>query len=112
MSDSGQPTMLAPTEAPEERELAKKRAQLTALEGQLAERELDLATLQAEIRGFEASYLRTVGRLFSELDELHAQVTESEARRHSDDPDQRQRAAKARARANASAEAAGAAIVA
>ena len=51
-------TMLARTETPEERELAKKTA-LTALEGQLAERELDLATLEAEIRAFEARYLRT-----------------------------------------------------
>ncbi len=84
---------------------------MTALEGQLAERELDLATLQAEIRGFEARYLRTVGRLFSELDELHAQLTESEARRHPDDPHQHQRAEEARAQANASAEAAGVAVL-
>jgi hypothetical protein len=47
---------------PEERELAKKRAELTALDGKLAERELDLVTLQAEIRSFAARYLWTVGR--------------------------------------------------
>lgn len=103
--------MLTRTETPEERELTKKRAELAALEVQLAEEELDLVTLQAEIRAFEARYLRTVGRLFSELDELRAQVTESEAQRHPDDLDKRRRATESRTQANTSADAVSAAVV-
>ncbi len=36
-------------ETPEDREFESKRAQLAALEAKLAERELDLATLRAEL---------------------------------------------------------------
>lgn len=36
---------------PEGRELEKKRAELSAVEDQLAERELELVTLKSELRG-------------------------------------------------------------
>jgi len=58
--------------SPEERELEKKRGELTELEAQLVQLELDLATLQAELRTFEGRYLRSVGRLYAELDEIEA----------------------------------------
>jgi hypothetical protein len=38
--------------SPEARELEKKKAELASLEARLAERELDLATLQAELHSF------------------------------------------------------------
>ena len=49
------------TQTPEERELAAKNADLAALEIQLAERELDFATLRVELHAFEQRYLRIVG---------------------------------------------------
>jgi hypothetical protein len=103
--------MLPRIETPEERELTGKLTELAALEAQLTERELDLATLQSELRVFEARYLRAVGRLFAELDELRAQFSEAEARGHPHDQDQRRRATEARTQANASAEAVSTATV-
>jgi hypothetical protein len=77
---------VAPRETPEERELAKKRAQLATLEAELAQRELDLSTLQNELRAFEARYLRIVGVLYAELDELAARIAEAQARQRPSDP--------------------------
>ena len=96
---------LARRQTPEERELEKKTAELAALKAQLAQRELDLATLQNELHAFEARYFRTVGALYAELDDLEAQIAEAEARRHADDQNLRQQAAGARAKATASAHA-------
>ena len=62
------------TQTPEERELAAKNADLAALEIQLAQRELDVATLRVELHGFEQRYLRTVGVKFAEIDDLEAQI--------------------------------------
>jgi predicted nucleic acid-binding Zn-ribbon protein len=66
-------------QTPEERELAKKQAELSSLKERLVEEELDLATLQTGTRAFEARYCSIVGRLFAELDELHARKAEAEA---------------------------------
>lgn len=62
------------TQTPEDRELAAKNADLAALEIQLAQRELDVATLRVELHGFEQRYLRTVGVKFAEIDDLEAQI--------------------------------------
>jgi len=51
------------SQTPEERELEAKRAQLSALEAELAQRELDLATDRAELDAFHARYVRIVGLL-------------------------------------------------
>jgi len=57
-----------PRQTPEERELERKKSQLVELETELGQRELDLATLQAELRVFESTYLRIVGSRYAELD--------------------------------------------
>jgi DnaJ-domain-containing protein 1 len=61
---------------PEEQELDKKLAELYALEANLAERELDLATVQAELNSFEGEYLRVIGSRYTELDRIEAQISE------------------------------------
>jgi hypothetical protein len=89
---------------PEEQELEKKKAELAALEAELIQRELDLATLRAELSDFESRYLRTVGVLYAELDDIEAQIAEAQARRKPADSDAQERAHDARARAQESSE--------
>jgi len=89
---------------PEEQELEKKKAELAALEADLIQRELDLATLRAELAVFEVQYLRTVGVLYAELDEIEAQIAEAQARRRPTDHDAQENAAHARTRATESAQ--------
>jgi hypothetical protein len=69
-------TDIASTGKPEEEELTKKQAELSQLEGELAERELRFATLQGEVGAFERRYVKTVGVLYAELDEINARLTE------------------------------------
>ncbi|HXV79250.1 MAG TPA: hypothetical protein VEG60_05180 [Candidatus Binatia bacterium] len=75
-------------QTPEELELQRKQAELESLEADLIQRELDLANLRAELTEFESRYLRTVGVLYAELDEIEAQIAEAQARRR---PDARRR---------------------
>lgn len=56
--------------------LAKKRAELAALEIELAERELVLATREAELRAFEIRYLQVVGRRYAELNEIETRMND------------------------------------
>jgi len=101
-------TEIIRNQSPEERELEKKRADLEALEAELAERELELETLRAEIIAFEARYLSIVGVRYAELDEIEAQIAEAHARRTPKDNRAQEQAAHARAQAEQSAQAAGA----
>lgn len=91
----------------EEEDLKKRQTELLALERKLAQRELDLATLQAELHAFEARYIRIVGALYWELDEIEARIAEVAARLHPDMVEVQQRAQEARARARQTAEAVG-----
>jgi len=91
-------------QTPEERELEKKKAELSALESDLIQREIDLATLRGELSDLESCYLRTVGVLYAELDEIEAQIAEAEARRKPADPHTQEYAARARAQAQDSSE--------
>lgn len=64
---------------PEQEELDRKRAELSGVRAALAERELELADLRAELKSFEGRYLRQVGVLYAELDDWEAKVVELEA---------------------------------
>jgi hypothetical protein len=90
--------------APEEEELDKKRAVLDRLERRLAQRELDLATIQAKLRAFDAVHVRTLGRRYAIIDEIVAQIREAEERLHPTDEKVKNPAREARARAHESAE--------
>jgi len=90
--------------SPEEEELQRKRGELETLQSQLAESELELATLRSELVGFERRYLEVVGSRYAELDRLEARIAESFARSRPADPAARQKAQSAGARADESAE--------
>lgn len=95
-------------QTPEERELSRKLSELAGLEEELAQRELDLATLQAESNAFEARYLRIVGVRYAELDDIEAQIAEAQRELNPNDSKAQEQAAQARAQAWESAQAAGA----
>jgi len=60
---------------PEELELEKKQSELLDLETQLAQRELDLATFQAELHSFEYRYMQVVGIRQEELEQINSQIS-------------------------------------
>jgi len=62
--------------SPEEEELAKKREEFALLQSELADRELHLTNLRAELSAFEGRYVRQVGVLYAELDECNAKIAE------------------------------------
>jgi predicted nucleic acid-binding Zn-ribbon protein len=64
---------------PEQEELDRKRVELNAVRAALAERELELADLHAQLKSFEGRYLRQVGVLYAELDDWRAKLAELEA---------------------------------
>jgi DnaJ-domain-containing protein 1 len=97
-------TPLTRKQTPEEKELDRKRSELAALEIDLVQRELDLATLQAELHVFEARYLRVVGVRYAELDDIEAQIAEALARLKPKDRKAREEATQARTKAQESAE--------
>jgi hypothetical protein len=92
--------------SPEERELQAKHGELESLESQLAEQELDLATLKAELGSFETHYLFVVGVKFAQRDELEAQIAEIRARQAPSGGYMHTKAEDARRTANESANAA------
>ena len=59
--------------------LTEKREQLAAVRTALAEREAELAQIRAQLKTFEGRYLRQVGILYAELDDLEARIAEREA---------------------------------
>ena len=98
-------TDLTRTQTPEEKELGRKLAELSVLEVELTQRELDLATLQAELHAFERRYLRMVGVRYADLDEIEAQVAEAQAKSSPTNNQAQQRASQARMQANESTQA-------
>ena len=71
------------------------------VEAELADRELALASLKAELAAFEGDYLRRVGVLYAELDEWNARLAELRAER-TDTPEAKEEAAEARSQAKES----------
>ena len=51
-----------------------RHSEYEALTRQLAEMELELATLESRLSAFQKTYTRTVGVLFAELDEIEKQI--------------------------------------
>lgn len=98
---------MTPRETPEESELSRKQSELTALEAELAQRELDLATLQAELRAFEVRYIRTVGAICAELDDIEAHIAEAQMRLNPNDSKIQEQAEQARTKAQESTQATG-----
>ena len=65
---------------PEDEELLRKREELAAIRALVAERELELVDFRRHLSAFEGRYLRQVGTLYAELDELKARLSELQAR--------------------------------
>ncbi len=84
---------------PEDQELARKRAEQTAIESELADCELRAANLRAELGAFERQYLHFIGARYAELDELNAQLAEHTAKLQPDNERAQVAAREARARA-------------
>lgn len=91
---------------PEEEELDNKLARLNKLESEIAQRELDLATLCGELRALEIQYLRIIGTRYAELDKIEAQIAEIQARLKPKDKKSQKHAEGARTKAQESAQAA------
>ncbi|MDO8690984.1 MAG: hypothetical protein Q7R39_13400 [Dehalococcoidia bacterium] len=92
---------------PEDMELRRKKAELQDLEALLAESELELATLRAELQAFERRYLHAVWGRMRQLDELEDALAELQARRAPDDFLLKVKAQRAKTRAERSTREAG-----
>ena len=87
---------------PEDKELAKKTTELSRLQSLLADRELFLTALRSELSAFEQTYIRAVGKLYAELDEIEAEIAEHVARMQPENARARNAATQARSQAQAS----------
>jgi uncharacterized protein YydD (DUF2326 family) len=95
--------MASPRQTPEEKELARKQVRLFALAETLGQSELELATIKADLLAFEARYLRIVGVKYAKLDEIEAEIAETEARLQSVNQRAQEKASAARNQADQSA---------
>ncbi len=82
--------------APEEQEIIRKREEVAGLRERVADLELEWTALQAELDAFERIYLSGVGRLYSELDQIEAEILALFAQQSPKDPGLRERATAAR----------------
>lgn len=87
--------------APQENNNTTRQATFDALCKELAEKELELATLENELAFFERIYAQQVGKLYVELDQLDAEIARELHRLHHDPEHQaRYEAAEQKAHAN------------
>jgi hypothetical protein len=68
---------------PEEFELTHRRRELAEARAELAEREVALGHLRDQVLGFEARYIRQVGVLYRQLDEVEEKLAELQVKRES-----------------------------
>jgi hypothetical protein len=61
-------------------------SEFEALTRELAEKELELATLENQLANFEKRYAKSVGILFAEIDFLEAEIAKEMLRLHPEDP--------------------------
>jgi len=94
-------------QTPEQAELEEKQKLLDGLEAELADRELELATLRGELGAFENEYIQRVVTKYAILDDLNLQIEELLAARSPDDAQRQESATRAREQANESAETSG-----
>ncbi|CAN5748468.1 hypothetical protein BH10ACI4_BH10ACI4_00880 [soil metagenome] len=85
-------------QTPDARALIQKREHLATIRTTLAERESELAQVRAQLKTFEGRYMRQVGILYAELDELEARIAEREVDLYDSDS-ARRRAEETRQRA-------------
>jgi hypothetical protein len=85
-------------QTPDDAALLDRREQLAAIRVTLAERESELAQFRAQLKTFEGRYLRQVGILYAELDDLEARIAEHEVALYDSDS-ARSRAEQARRQA-------------
>jgi hypothetical protein len=85
-------------QTPDAAALLDKREQLATVRTMLAERESELAQIRAQLKTFEGRYLRQVGILYAELDDLEARIAEREVELYDSDS-ARRRAEESRQRA-------------
>lgn len=71
-----------PNPSPSAQASQNQQARFEELSKELAEKELELATLQNELASFETRYARTVGVYFAELDRLDREIARELARLH------------------------------
>jgi hypothetical protein len=90
---------------PDAAAIAEKRERLAQVRVALADREADIAQTRAQMKTFEMRYLRQVGVLYAELDEIAARISEREVDLYDSDF-ARRRAQAARERAQETHEAA------
>jgi len=83
---------------PDAATLLDKREQLSSVRNMLAERESELAQIRAQLKTFEGRYLRQVGVLYAELDDLEARIAGREVDLYGSDT-ARRRAEETRQRA-------------
>ena len=92
---------------PEEEELKLKKQELQGLESKLIELELQLVGVRGELSAFERLYLKTVGVLYAELDEIEARIAELGASRNPSNVEAQETARRARRKATESHSAVG-----
>ena len=99
------PAEIIHKQTPDDLALLDGRERLAAIRRQLAERESELAQLRAQLKTFEGRYLRQVGILYAELDDIEARIAEREVDLYDSDS-ARSRAEEARRQAQETHEAA------
>jgi hypothetical protein len=72
------PAAIILKQTPDAAALLERREQLAAVRTKLAERESEKAQLTARFKAFEGRYLRQVGILYAQLDEIDARIAERE----------------------------------